>query len=472
VSENLLKSVVIYSSRMTIVNAVRDELKRYKIDTGNIQVRNQAQEALELVKFPKSTLLVVDWAEGPSNIIQILSELKDVSIANGLYKFLLSTESSVEIAHMAAEYGINRVHIGAITQSSIRNSIASFFKEAKEMSPIKKIIVEIHRLKSSQRFDECSKILIKLHGKDPMNGLIVAELADLLYRKKKYRDAQQIMKPIVAHQQSNVRIINLYARIMLKLGDFKTACDTFEKARILNPYNPDRLIEFGSALLQIGHFDDADRRFDDANKIIPKMHAAQTGRGIVRLMRGELNEALDVLNKVTDQQELASLFNTAAILTIRLGQYEKGMALYDSALQLLGNVPAICSRLHWNKGIGFLRGKANRSAYEEFRIAVELDATNSKAKRIVEIFNRALGKGEPKTTEPQPDETKMIKPLPVDVAKIIQPLDIYKGFEDTLNVDELFKSTGMDLFSLDGEDFDELDSKILDNLDADSLIDK
>src|SRR5690606_36982633 len=116
-----------------------------------------------------------------------------------------------------------------------------------------------------------------------------------------------------------VRLINILGRCELKRGNFAAATHMLQRARILNPFNPERLVELGGALLRSGRLDAAGEAFSSAADLDGNHRPARLGQSTVKLMKGEINDALGILAKVADPREMASIFNTAAILTIKSG---------------------------------------------------------------------------------------------------------------------------------------------------------
>src|SRR5690606_5910376 len=156
-------------------------------------------------------------------------------------------------------------------------------------------------------------------------------------------------------EEPPVRALHLMGRCYLKQGDLDAAIGQLERAKLINPLNVDRLIELGTAYLGTDNIERAMLNFADADRLAGDHSEAKAGLGKCHLLQGEVNEALALLKEHSGPRELASIFNTAAILSIRAKRFLKGMALYQAAVSASKGDKPVAARLVFNMGIGYNR---------------------------------------------------------------------------------------------------------------------
>jgi tetratricopeptide (TPR) repeat protein len=176
----------------------------------------------------------------------------------------------------------------------------------------------------------------------------------------------------------------------MRKGDFEAAIALLERAKIINPLNVDRLIDLGNAFLSNGQVDEAMEEFKEAKALDPENKEASVGESKCLLMNGEVNEALMLLKTISGPREMASIFNTAAVLSMRGEKFEKAMSLYKSALAALGKDRPLAARLHFNVGLGYRRWQKFDKAIAHLKKSLELDPTYEKAKAQLDKVQKLL----------------------------------------------------------------------------------
>ena len=219
---------------------------------------------------------------------------------------------------------------------------------------------------------------------------------------------------------------------------------------MISPYNVDRLLELGDVLLESNRGGEAKQTYDQIFAIDPNSRRGKVGKGKSMLVLGEVNEALELLKESANSRELASVFNTAAIINMKDGKHEKGMNLYKTAASVLGKNSKVLARLMYNMGIGYVKWKKPQKGLECFQKAVELDPKFENAKFNAEaIIN-------PKSKKPMPAP---VSPPPQMSEDSLPSVEQFGGFEESIGAD---LSLNMDdnLINTDfendfGDDFDD-----------------
>ena len=114
---------------------------------------------------------------------------------------------------------------------------------------------------------------------------------------------------------------------------------------------------------------------------------AKIGKGQCSLMDDHVNEALTVMKEVASDLEMASIFNTCAVLNMRQGRHQSGMNLYQSGLKALGKDARLQARLFFNMGIGYRRWGKRDKALQAFTQAQKLDPHFKRVEAQIELMN-------------------------------------------------------------------------------------
>ena len=113
------------------------------------------------------------------------------------------------------------------------------------------------------------------------------------------------------------------------------------------------------------------------------------------LLDDDINNALSYIKQLSDTREMASTFNTAAVLAISESRFKQAMSLYKVAVDTIDEDFEILSKLAFNMALGFYRQKNMSYACLAFGIAYKLDENNAKAKTNYDKLNEKNPQGLP-----------------------------------------------------------------------------
>jgi tetratricopeptide (TPR) repeat protein len=388
VAKNFKSPPIVHSARNDVRDAVRQELKALGAD--NTLTPAHKDECIELlIKNPES-VLVIDWECGAVEVTQILGACKGHFHVETRPSFLIVAAVEPSIVATGYEYGISQIHSGAISRQTIRECLEALLREDKMGTAVKEVLVRVAQARSRGDWALATPLLAELFEGDKDDDRIAVELAENLIYEENWEQAAATLKPFVERDPPVVRALHLMGRCLMHQGDYDAAIGLLGRAKIINPHNVDRLIDLGHAFLNNDQVDEAMANFDEAAAIDGKNKAAVEGKGQCLLMSGDINEALGLLKAVSGPREMASIFNTAAVLSMRADRFEKGLTLYRSALAALGRNDQIASRLYFNMGVGFKRWNKLDKAIAAFTKSYELDKTYAKAARHKEMLEKKL----------------------------------------------------------------------------------
>jgi tetratricopeptide (TPR) repeat protein len=395
----LVSSPIIHTPRSELRDALRQELK--SLGAASTIIPSSGDDCIEqLIKNPQS-ILVLDWESGSVEVNQILGACKGHFHIETRPSFLVVPEVDPNVIATGYEYGVSQIHSGPISRLTIRECLEAMLHEDETTSMIKEVMIHVAQTRSQGDWSLATPLLVETWEKFPENERLAVELAENLIFEEAWDRAMEVLGLFVEKDPPVVRALHLMGRCLMQMGEYDRAIGLLGRAKIINPHNVDRLIDLGNAFLNNDQIDEARDVFDEAVELDGKNKDAVVGKGQCLLMSGEVNEALGLLKAVSGPREMASIFNTAAVLTMRSGHFDKGMNLYRSALAALGRNDRIGARLYFNMGIGFKRWNKLEKALTCFSKSYELDNTYGKAMRHKESTAAKIAAGGGVVSSPQ-----------------------------------------------------------------------
>lgn len=368
-----IAEAVIFSNRADLRNAVRQELKNHEIKPDNIHNVQSVPQCLQKLSGLKAAFLVLDWEAGPDKVLEVLTANRGANRIESHPTFLIAARLDEHVSSTATEYNVSQVHCGEISPELIKNFLRDMVREISNLSPVRQILLNVEKARADGKLQEAIDLLEKVYEKSPKNSRIALELAESYIQTDQWQKAEAVLEAFKESDPPIARVNHLLARCYLKKGDHHHAVEALKNAQLVSPYNVERLLELGNLFLDIERPKDAKAAFDDILSFAPDSKAGKLGKSTSMLAIGELNEALALLKASANNREIAAVFNTAAILSIRQDKHEAGLDLYRTAAAAIGSNPKILSRLMFNMGIGFVKWRKPSDAMKCFEESIKLD---------------------------------------------------------------------------------------------------
>ena len=386
-----IDEIVIFSTRMDIRDALRKAIQALSQSKLSIFPVVDPDAAIEEIKKNDRSLLIIDWEIGIGSIKKVLEEARKTFKINTRPILMIAKNTSPELMGISYEYHVSKLHTGEISQQNIQGLLAWFSQEEDQNGPLRDVLSNVNKKRVENDWEAATSLLENLGEKLPNHPKVICELAENRIFGEQWEQALSILEPLENHDPPNLRALHLLGRCRMKIGNFEQAAESLQKARLINPFNVDRLILLGNALLHTENIQEAKEAFDEAIEYEPGTSDAIKGKGTCLLLEGEINEALSLLNDINSMKELASVFNSSAILAMRREDFQQGMDLYDTAVKVIQENQHVKSRLYFNKGIGFRRWKKEADAAACFMEAIKFDNKFQKARKNYLFLAKKLG---------------------------------------------------------------------------------
>jgi tetratricopeptide (TPR) repeat protein len=387
---NHTQTAILLTKRQDIRDAVRQALKSQGLKADSIHNVLDQKQCLEQIHQHDYAIVVLDWEYGVDRVQGILEKVRQATQLESHPVFLLAAKDDPGILAAAKEYFIQYVAIGEVTFESIRDQVKGLVRDYLNVSPIRKMLMAVETARRSNQDDVVQDMLERLLAKQPDNQRVVIELAEFYIHKNVWEKAEVLLKSFADQPAPQARIKHLYARCCLKKGDHEGAIAALQGAQLLSPYNFERLLEMGSIFLNLDRPEEAEQSFGKALELAPNSKKAKLGKSTSKLLMGEINEALQLMQGVASPRELGAVFNTAAVLAIKSQRFDAGFELYQKAGQILFKNHKLASLVHYNMGIGYVKANKLDKGLKCFQKAAETDPEFIDAKHNLKVLTAAL----------------------------------------------------------------------------------
>lgn len=379
-------SAILLTKRTEIRDAIRQALKAEGLKSESIANTTEEKECLLKISRSDYALLILDWELGAEKIQNVLTQSRRNSQLESHPVFLLAAHEDQNIVAMAREFFISHVAVGEISNEKIQGEIKALVREYLNISPIRKMLLaaDAHRRKNENQ--QALDILEKILEKQPENQRVALEVAEVNIHDGNWAAASQMLGKFVKRDDALPRIKHLFARCRLREGDHSGAIAALKDAQLMSPYNVERLLEMGELFLKTDQPSQAEEAFNKVLDFASGSKEAKLGKSTSKLLQGEINEALQVLQGIASPRELSAVFNTAAILAIRSQDFETGMGLYQKAAQILSGNAKLAARIYFNMGIGFVKSGKTDKGLKCFQKSVENDPSFEAAAHNLKIL--------------------------------------------------------------------------------------
>jgi TolB-like protein/tetratricopeptide (TPR) repeat protein len=207
---------------------------------------------------------------------------------------------------------------------------------------------------------------------DPESSAAHAGLADThtLLAEYGFADGPTYMEKAKAAVQRALELDPTSAEALASFGFILTihnwaweaAQNAFERSLELNPGYASAYHWYGiDHLAMLGQFDDAERKQEMAIKLDPLSPIMMEGRGYLRLLVREYDDAIRVYSgTVASDPSFYKSHTSMGRIYIQKGEYAKAIELLQKGLTMAGEVPSILGALGQAYGLSGQRSEANR----------------------------------------------------------------------------------------------------------------
>jgi TolB-like protein/class 3 adenylate cyclase/Tfp pilus assembly protein PilF len=159
---------------------------------------------------------------------------------------------------------------------------------------------------------------------------IVAEGVYLYYAKADFAAADDRFREALSRWPDDADLIGLRSLVVRRLGRWEEALELGERARAIDPRNPDILSYLGETLGNLRRYEEAERTWDQVLALNPRDGTARFWKTLLLLEgRGDVARARRFLDASADVLGPAGHARSAALLSIYERDYDGGIAALE-----------------------------------------------------------------------------------------------------------------------------------------------
>lgn len=381
----------LFISRTTVRSVMQRELKQYGIP--DIKLAESVQECCDDMKANPGSLLVIDWECGEQKVIKALRAAQGSLRVDTRPIYFIALDVSDRVVAIAGEYNVTQIHTGEISQSQIVKNLDELLNFSLVSEACHEAFRQVAELRKQGQWEASAAVLQPLCMNEPNNLRAAVEYGFSLCEAGKISEAESWLKDTARQFPGDLRTKHLLARCAMKSGRFAEAEGFLKEANLISPQNAERLVDLGRVLLGMDRVKEALGKFNEALKIDKDFQEAKVGKAQCDLLSGHLNEAMKLLGQIESPQELASIFNGAAILAIRHQHFKQGLSLYKTAITMLQKDQTVVARVFFNMGLGLVKWGKGETALAAFERATSLDPGLRKAKHNHSVLQAIVRRG-------------------------------------------------------------------------------
>lgn len=226
----------------------------------------------------------------------------------------------------------------------------------------------------------------------------------LLVRPKK---VEAYLKRALALNPQSLWAANELGKLYLRTGRAAEGIELLEKLSQFNSLNGERFLELGNAYLNSGQSKKAETAFNQGDKIAPgRDDRFRDGMLKVAILDSDKKKMKEFMGTNTEySKETVSFLNTRAIMAMRAGKHQEGLALYGTAISGSKSDSTITAKLRFNEGLGFMKAGKVDQAIASFEQSVKLGGTKfQKAGRNLKVAQSIARQQEKAISQPKTAE--------------------------------------------------------------------
>lgn len=387
--DGAIREAVIFVSRLALRPIISRDLKAAGIET--VQTVESTVDCISAILHRPHCLLVIDWEQGEEEVIKVLKAAQGEFGVDTRPIYLIAFQSSQRLISVAHEYNVAQIHSGEISKAQIEKNLKELTQFSLLSELCRETFAKVAKARKAGDNKTVLNLLSTLTKAEPDNMRAAVEYGYSLCEEGGLGAAIEHLVGVTNRFPFELRAKHLLARCYMKLGEWDKAQSYLEQAELIDPKNVDRLCDYGRALMNTDQIKKAMGKFNKALELDADCSEAKMGRIQCDLLLDHMNDALKMLNQMQGAQELASVFNGAAIIAIRKKNFKQGLSLYKTAVSYVSGDSSVLARVFFNMGLGLVKWGKIPLAVAAFEKASKLDPTFAKARhnaKLIEALNR------------------------------------------------------------------------------------
>lgn len=362
-------------------NSSQKELARDILTNMNfiyIHTPDEISDAKRLLSEDLDAPLIVYWDSTESKAQIILESLDEIDGISLRAKIIVNNNGDEDFSELWSELQVADYVTDQLSEKSLTRCLETLDRSRKDHAEYWSSLQHASEKLIIGDVQKALHYLTEFDQDDEHFHQVIMHAACVLFHAKKPIEAKELLEPHIKRYDACPRFLDILGRCNLTIRDFTKAASYFEQAIKRNENHVTRRLNLAKSLLYAGQYHEALDVYSAIqnpnviNLVLP-------GKVKTLLLLDKHNDALALLEKADDQQQVASMLNVAAVMAINHGFQQKGLELFAMSAKILHDDWASLSKFGFNMGIAYFKQKDFENAGRCFGLAVALDPENIQA---------------------------------------------------------------------------------------------
>jgi len=296
----------------------------------------------------------------------------------------------------AVEIGARHTSWGPQREEDLRSHLKRVCKEALESDSTAAFSAEISE--AAQRGDRsamraiCDRLVATGRNSEDVLRLLVCVNGHLGRPQRE----EFYLKKVLSINPQNLWAANELGKFYLRRRRAGEGIEVLRRLSHFHDLNAERLHELGNAWLHAGRPQEAAKNFTLGSELTGGTDERfRDGLVKAKMAEGDSAGALSILGKPSFSIDVLSFLNMRAIMSIRAGKIEDGLACYKQATDgFKDGDPVVLAKIKFNHGLGFVKAGQPDKAVELFEESALLGGdTFQRAAKPLEIARTIVARG-------------------------------------------------------------------------------
>ena len=212
--------------------------------------------------------------------------------------------------------------------------------------------------------------------------------AEFAFFEGKFLDARNLILESLKTEKNNPYALNLMAKCLLKLRDFKSALKFFEKAKEYSPANIERLCLMAEAKIGLNDLQGASEELAEAAAVDRGNEQVKETTAMVALAQGDARSCRRVLQTLESVAAFVTFANNRAVALVADDQIPEAISLYRTCLQSLAKDDTrYRGYIAYNLGLALCRQELVHEAKETLE-AINLEKLEYMRPKVASLLRR------------------------------------------------------------------------------------
>jgi DNA-binding response OmpR family regulator len=351
-----IKRVLVVDPDESIHNQIKETLSKHS-DKPDIRFEVDGESAIKWAEAnPSLDLVIQEWRIPGLTGHVFLQRMRKISakiVPVIVLSSLLKREDVPILNEMSVSTGIEKPLDEKVFVKTVFNAI---LQHSSPTAPkwIERKIQEKLNLKDNRAVQKLYKRL----GESPLATEDQRFYLQALrfYHAGDYESAKTLCAKAIQLGGDQIKTFTLLGRCLNNLRDFNGAIKCFERAQTLSPKNIERLCEIAEAQVEAGNEEAAKEALDQAKGMDANSETVVGSEAKIEISKGNIERARELMFHMGSIEELISDMNGSAVAWVRVGQFQKGVDLYNKTLEAVQADDHVTrTRVLYNLALAFAR---------------------------------------------------------------------------------------------------------------------